>query len=288
MANHALAISNPPHGNVAYEEAAPSFGLSPAEVRMKANYPIPEIWIAGDDGSLVTSAAKVLQNSGLSVTITSAEDLAAVPNGDVAEKIEFTDSGFSVLCDGSSNSISRESRTVVVYCRPQSTDIDKNSHKVNSLRSRMSHSSVIVGDRSRTSSLMELMGGSNALDEGVPFIDVYYEIDGDPSRVSLVAGTTFIADGDSGQILSVKDMPSLVKRISETFTDLRVDERLVGMRIRRRQMVGTVKPNESRRKGFSFASAGLTRLLEEISPALKNISDTDFSSRLAFITTLNR
>ena len=49
MSTRHLLISNPPHGDVDAAEAAPHFGLAAAEVRMKANYGLPEIWFAGED-----------------------------------------------------------------------------------------------------------------------------------------------------------------------------------------------------------------------------------------------
>ena len=43
-----LLISNPPHGDVDTLGAASHFGLAAAEVGMKANYGLPEVWFAGE------------------------------------------------------------------------------------------------------------------------------------------------------------------------------------------------------------------------------------------------
>jgi hypothetical protein len=43
-----LLISDPPHENVDPMAAAAFFGLTAAEVRMKANYSILEIWFIQD------------------------------------------------------------------------------------------------------------------------------------------------------------------------------------------------------------------------------------------------
>jgi hypothetical protein len=57
------------------------------------------------------------------------------------------------------------------------------------------------------------------------------------------------------------------------------------MRVRQ-AIRGVVPPEAQRRKGYSFASPGLHQLLQKIAPALADSTNTDFSSRLAFLTTL--
>jgi hypothetical protein len=48
-------------------------------------------------------------------------------------------------------------------------------------------------------------------------------------------------------------------------------------------MVGGGESQE--RKGFSYATQALSKLLESISPDLKDVSQFELSSRLAFLTT---
>ena len=55
-----LLISDPPHGTVDAAEAAAYFGLTVAEVRMKANYGLPEIWFADETQGNRAAAAKEL------------------------------------------------------------------------------------------------------------------------------------------------------------------------------------------------------------------------------------
>ena len=60
---YSLIISNPPHQDeVDADLAAPSFGLTPADVRMKASYGAPEIWVMSTVKSKIEDAARTLHD----------------------------------------------------------------------------------------------------------------------------------------------------------------------------------------------------------------------------------
>jgi hypothetical protein len=80
------------------------------------------------------------------------------------------------------------------------------------------------------------------------------------------------------------NMALFVAACADQLVEARIDRRLVGMRWRRRPAVKAPLPEDSRRKGFSFATARLSQLLESISPELRDVSDPDLSSRLAYLT----
>jgi hypothetical protein len=50
-------------------------------------------------------------------------------------------------------------------------------------------------------------------------------------------------------------------------------------------MVGKPKPGTPERKGFSYATEALAKLLESISPDLKDLSQFELCSRLVYLTT---
>jgi hypothetical protein len=56
------------------------------------------------------------------------------------------------------------------------------------------------------------------------------------------------------------------------------------MQLRRRPGFGTLPQYKDARKGFSYASPGLGTLLEQLSPMLKEMSQSELSSRLVFLT----
>ena len=55
-----LIVSDPPHGEVDFAQAGPVVGMAAVDFRMKANYPIPEIWLADTDESAVNDSAQAL------------------------------------------------------------------------------------------------------------------------------------------------------------------------------------------------------------------------------------
>ena len=101
MSARYLLISNPPHGDVDAIEAAPHFGLAAAEVRMKANYGLPEIWFAGEQESKLQDTATALDSAGFSTVVVAGDDLVQVPEQTPAESFAVTDEGLLVGREGS-------------------------------------------------------------------------------------------------------------------------------------------------------------------------------------------
>ena len=67
MQEFTLAISDPPHGQIDLQKAAPALGLAPADLRMKTTYRVPEIWLADPDRGQVEPGAVTLREAGLNV-----------------------------------------------------------------------------------------------------------------------------------------------------------------------------------------------------------------------------
>ena len=100
-----LLISNPPHGDVDAAEAASHFGLAAAEVGMKANYGLPEIWFAAEDEAGLLDTAAALGAAGLETVLVAGSDLVEVPGQDPAESFAFTDEGLQVDRDDSERTL---------------------------------------------------------------------------------------------------------------------------------------------------------------------------------------
>ncbi len=91
MDTYTLVVSNPPHEKeVDASRAAPCFGLTAADVRMKANYVAPEIWVMGTVRSKMEDAARTLREAGLNVVVVAGRDLANIPAPARVKSLSFT------------------------------------------------------------------------------------------------------------------------------------------------------------------------------------------------------
>ena len=81
---------------------------------------------------------------------------------------------------------------------------------------------------------------------------------------------------------------NLMKSVAEVearFPHARVDRRMALLHARRRSsMTAMVAPSGQQRKGYSYGTESLTSLLASISPDLKDVSEFELSSRLAYVT----
>ena len=80
-------------------------------------------------------------------------------------------------------------------------------------------------------------------------------------------------------------MLKFVAECEQRFTKTQFDRRLVDVRLRRSLIIDTAASSyQQQRKGFSYATTGLAALLESISPDLKDITQFELGSRLAYLT----
>ena len=81
------------------------------------------------------------------------------------------------------------------------------------------------------------------------------------------------------------NMLKFVAECERRFTKVQFDRRLENVRVRRSLIIDTAaRPPHEARKGFSYATTALATLLESISPGLRNISQFELGSRLAYLT----
>ncbi len=290
MTTYTLVVSNPPHGDVDLAGAAPFLGLAPAELRMKANYPVPEIWLAAEDEASMAAAAAGLSGAGLRVAVVAGQRLSEVPPWSTATSFAFGDSALSLQLEDGEVELPYDSHVGAVYCTPRAA--------VGGARSG-GGGGLTEGLRQRSSGIFMArdslvgfgaLGGRTSQSGDEPaaadpaFVDLYATADGTPRRLSIAVGKVdFSGLGEQQLPNMIGNLEIFVQEFESRFEGGTVDRRLLDMQPRQRPMVGGGATPE--RKGFSYATQALAKLLESISPNLKGISQFELSSRLAFLTT---
>ena len=275
-----MLISDPPHGNVDAAEAAPHFGLAAAEVRMKANYGLPEIWFAGEDEAKLLDTSAGLKAAGFNCVLVAGSDLVEIPGQSPAVSFAFTDEGLSDERDDSGWKMAYDTPALGVFCQTRGGALD-----------------VKAPTKSATSHLLKLgrMGGRPSLATGpvelgaAPFFDLYTLSDTGLLRISIIREITSFSGLPADPTAGLSPMQSLVAECENRFENVYVDRRLEDMTLRGSARVMTGKaPLQPTRTGFSFATEALAELLGSLSPDLRDISQPDLSSRLAYLTNRSR
>ena len=276
-----LLISDPPHGDVNAADAAPHFGLAAAEVRMKANYGLPEIWFAGEDEAKLLDTAAALEATGFNCVLVAGSDLVEIPGQSPAVSFVFTDEGLSDERDDSGWMLAYDTPALGVFCQTRGGALD-----------------VKAPARSATSHLLKLgrMGagrpslGTGPVEEGaLPFLDLYALSDNGLLRISIVREITSFSGLPTDLSPGLPPMQHLVAECESRFENVYVDRRLEDMTLRGSARVVTGEaPPQPTRTGFSYATEALAELLGSLSPDLRDISQPDLSSRLAYLTNRSR
>jgi hypothetical protein len=291
MSEHSLIVSDPPHGDIDFTKAVPCFRLSSAEVQMKANYGLPEIWFVGEARAVMEPVFATLQEVGLRVVFVSGEVLRSIPAQTVASTLAFSDGGLTVMVDGTVKVLTYDTRIVGVLCRPHRELHPASRPSRATAMRRLSHTSLtpdaLVGRAERSGGAIE-WADAKADPEYAAFVDLYVPDGGGVRRVSLVEAQSDLSGlADRAGASAPERLATLMAELQERFPNADFDRRLDGMRIRRRILVGEY-PHDERRKGFSFATRALSQLLEAISPDIKRVTATEFASRLVFLTSESR
>ena len=294
VATYTLIISNPPHGEVDPARAAPGLGLSPAELRMKANYPVPEIWLAATEAGKMEESATELTAAGLHVAVVPGDALGAIPPREHVKSFALADAGFVATLEDGEVTLPYDAPATAIYCTPRAPsglDAATTGSRSGITEGIARRSSAVFMTRDSLVGFGGLGGRSSQAGgaEGGPaessFLDVFFSDGGAARRITIVQNTVdFAGLGEMALPNDTTNMEMLVQEFEDRFTSGSVDRRLVNMQPRQRPMVGKPAPEHPERKGFSFATEALNRLLESISPELKDASQFELSSRLAFLT----
>lgn len=262
MEGDVLVISNPPHGTVDARRAAPLLGLIPAEVNLKAHYHVPEIWLAGTDRAGMEEAAGALRDAGLNVVVVAADDLRAVPDQKLVRSFAFGEAGLCLTLDEQGVEARYDHPIIAVTCTPRPPEGGVGGVLP----------APVTGERAGISEVSPFLDLYALRQAGVLRVAVYPEI------VDFSGLGPHIAPSHAGNMLH------FVQEFEKRFTRVRFDRRLMNMQLRRRPGVAVPAVREDTRRGYSYASRGLLELLEAVAPELRDISQAELSSRLAYLT----
>ncbi len=276
-----LLISDPPHDDVDAAEAAQHFGLTAAEVRMKANYGLPEIWFVDEDEATLRDKAAALGATGLNTVLVAGDDLAEIPGQTPADSFAFTDEGLWVGRDDSEWTMAYGTPHVAVFCQPRLGGHGA-KESARSVASQLSSWGRGGGRRRSSSEGDGEVGGS-------PFLDIYWPSDTGLIRITIDQHFTDFSELPAELPHGLSAMQNLVAVCENRFENAYVDRRLVDMGLRGMKRVVTGSPSgEPARTGFSFATQALADLLRSLSPDLGDLLQPDLSSRIAYLTSRSR
>ena len=277
MNTYTLVVSNPPHAGVDPAVTAHYFGLTPAEARMKTNFPAPEIWFADADQKKMEETASALRERGVSSVVLAGEDLLRVPARTLVTSFTFGDSELVAQSEGSELTIAYDTSFAGVFAKPPS-GVTQSPRKVGSLASDLG--------RPSTSVMMDRLSGAAAAGsitaerEATAFLDLYGSFGGEERRVSFVDRATDF----SGLVSRTRDvLTSIVAECERRFASLEIDRRLENIRPRQSATVAGPHSGQEKRKLFAYGTVALSQLLEAISPELKDLTQYELGSRLSFL-----
>jgi hypothetical protein len=276
MTRYQLVVSDPPQRGANADAAARHLGLTPEQFLGKATYPVPEIWFAHPDTVRVQETAQALREAGCRLRVLPAEAIARIPARRRVRAFSFELSNFVAHCDDGDVTAPYDGAVVAVFCRPREVGAERAA----GVRPRRTSGFFSYKDR-----LLE--GGPAAAAtlgevDDTPFLDFYLGGDGAAQRLTVLQNAVSFAGLGRVQPRTASNMEALVGSCEDRFGQNRVDRRLEGMRLRAR---GSVRPPGSEhRRGFSFASPGLSSLLSTVAEGLDGVSQPELSARLAFLT----
>lgn len=245
--SQALVATDPPHGEVAYEEAAAILRLSVADVVSKTRFPAPEV-LAAADGERARGMAGALASVGLDVRVVDSEALARAPWPTPAASHAFEDDSLVVRTGGREIRIGYGEPVVGVSCRPPSGFAPP--ERV------LPEEHALSGDPGPA--LTEPL-------EWVEHLDLY------------VIGETSVK-----RFAIVDDVSDAVRQCERRFERITMDRRLEDVRPRQRFIAGQDAFDLDMRKAFSFGTLLLRQLLDSVSADLRDLTQYEYGSRLAF------
>ncbi len=282
MTDTSLIISDPPHHHPAdHETAASYFGMPVVSVRMKTNYPIPEIWFAETDRKRLESTADHLAEAGLNIILIPAEHMAAIPAAQSVSSFKFTDTALVARVGDEEISVAYDLPLLAVVCQPvphQAATPSRGLRDV--IGSRTSGFLAMQEQAPRISDAMRDMEHEHS-----PFLDLYVPQNGVPLRLSVVQTEVNYAGLRMTWRRASDNMLLFIAECHDHFKQATFDRRLVGMRMRKTLTVtGQTATPHHRRSGLSYATTTLANLLDSIDDGLHDMSQPELSSRLVYLT----
>ncbi|NIN12353.1 MAG: hypothetical protein GTO61_13270 [Gemmatimonadales bacterium] len=273
MEPYTLVVSNPPHGQVNAAKAAQCLGLPPVDVNVKSHYPVPEIWLAHTNQEKMEAAAATLRGAGLNVAAIPGEDLLRVPPRTLAKSFAFHDVHFSAQLEDAAEVLGYDVSMIAVFCTLREQDAVRTSR---ASRARLSEAEEGLAPGAQVPSVEEIL-------ETSPFLDIYAPRVDRLLRLAIVPELVdFSGLGELAGPSAVGNLRHLEEEIEKRFRNARIDRRLMNMQLRQRHTAGLA--HADKRRGYSYGSFGLLKLLKAVSPHLADLGHLELSSRLAYLT----
>jgi hypothetical protein len=244
-----LVVSDPPHGEVKEEVAAAALGLPLEHARLKVRFGAPEV-LGATDPDRAIELALGLKAAGVRAQMHEGDALARVPWPTLVSSFEFGDNGLLARFGHDALELRYDEPLFGVYCEPPAE-----------FRPPAGASAAALGGASYTGP-----AAAEAL-EWIPHLDLHYSRGGTPGRIAIAGGT----------------MVAMVDECRSRFGQLELDTRLEGVRPRRRFVPGERGFDPDMRKRFAFGTLLLRHTLESISPELRDLTQYELGSRLAWV-----
>jgi len=292
-----LIVSNPPHRSPDPNAAAPYFNCTAAEVRMKLNFPAPEVWFAESEEDAAREKATALVRAGIDVAWIPGSVLAQVPPAVTVTAVAFDGHIMNLITAAGPLEVGPGDRMVAVFGEPQRQEARLSSERrsvltqhvpgVGPVRSMPFASGIVgaagiagyaaankldkVGQEARDAAAKRV-SDSRVAEPGSQFVDLYtYTADGWKAARITQTDVDFSGLGAVKQPTARANIRAILELLREDFT-ARVDERL----------------NHVTYRSSVVGGVALHQVLRSISAHLADLPPMDLGSRLAFLTTKGR
>jgi hypothetical protein len=211
--------------------------------------------------------------------VVDANDLVSAPGPAPAASFAFGEDGLVAQFEDGEVELSYDSPVFGVFCKPPAGFGSPAAKRGGPTIGRSSTLAFVETRGAPTHGLqvahaLELMAN----------LDLYTSLDGQPSRISIAQDVVdFSGLGDLKQPSGSGNMSVAISECQRRFPQFTLDARLENVRPRQRAMVGTAGAAEEGRRLLSFGTMGLRSLLESVSPDLKELTQSEFGSRLAYL-----
>lgn len=270
MQSQILVVADPPHGDVDYEAVANVLGLKVDDARLKIGFPAPEVLMASDLEHAMEFAGS-LKGAGVRVAMIDGRELVGLPWPAPASSFEFDREGLTVTSQNDGSELPYDVPVVGIYCEPPA------GFPPGGPGGDDTH-----GRSDRTSDYPGLAIAESI--EWMAVLDLYSTRDGEVRRISIARDLCdFAGLGDMKRPTRTENMAMTVAECERRFTHLQIDRRLVNVRPRQRFLAGDTGFDMDLRKLFSFGTLLLRQALESISPELRDLTQYELGSRLAYV-----
>jgi hypothetical protein len=276
MDRHHWIVSDPPHGEVDYEQGAALLGLTVADARLKINFRAPEPWLAISDAHQASDTAQALRDAGLQVMTVFGPNLLDVPSPTLATSFSFADDALVVPNEEGEVRVPYDAQVVGAFCRPPAdfASGDRSARARDSFDPMRRRSERLAGVATPKQAAELLERRTN--------LDLYFSLDGGLRRLSFAEDfVDFSGLGEAMLPRAAANMDLTIAELEKRFLRLAIDKRMVNVRPRQRVTVG--EPVHENRRLFSFGTIELQQLLASVSPEVEDITNYELASRISYL-----